>query len=601
MQGSTRGRRWPLGALLLGWTLAAIAMAGPTWQKLPTPALDRFDPTVIVLSLAQSMNATDQSPSRLAAARYKIDDILGRLRSGQVGLVIFADAPFVAAPLTEDGRVVAQMLPELASNLMPVLNDRPDLAIERAAELLRNAGAPAGRIVVLADGTGEQPDRTFAAARAAAQAGYIVNVIGVGSASGSPLIDFNGNPVKGGDGAPATTRLDEQRLIELAAAGNGRYTPITADDRDLGVVLARGAGPLASSALKDSGLVADQWRDMGPWLAIAVLVLASLAFRRGWVAVLVLGALLAHGAGTGEVKAAEPAAAAQGWKNLWQRPDQQGASAFRGGAYGAAATTFEDPAWRASALYKAGSYREAADAFSRLPGEDYNRGNALARAGELEEAVKAYDSALEADPADADARHNRELVQKLLDQQKQDQKPPEGGQSNDPAQDQQQGGQDQREQPQQDGKGQAPQQPEQKPPEPKQQNSDPAKQQPQQGSSTGGQQPKDKDAPPKKDGRPAPPPKDDKPDAPPQRGADGSKTPPPADPPDQGKQADAPAAPKDEAPPGEAQAGAAPGQMSEQDQNREQTLRLVPNDPTSLLRARIRMHYGAMGIPTARR
>ena len=49
----------------------------------------------------------------------------------------------------------------------------------------------------------------------------------------------------------------------------------------------------------------------------------------------------------------------------------------------------------------------------------YNRGNALARAGELKKALAAYDQALALDPKMDDARFNRELVEKLLQQQQQ--------------------------------------------------------------------------------------------------------------------------------------------------------------------------------------
>ncbi len=50
------------------------------------------------------------------------------------------------------------------------------------------------------------------------------------------------------------------------------------------------------------------------------------------------------------------------------------------GMPGLAARVSDDPAWRGTALYAAGRYAEAAQAFSKSP---YNRGNALALAGDL--------------------------------------------------------------------------------------------------------------------------------------------------------------------------------------------------------------------------
>ncbi|MCF4124033.1 tetratricopeptide repeat protein [Methylobacterium sp. SyP6R] len=82
------------------------------------------------------------------------------------------------------------------------------------------------------------------------------------------------------------------------------------------------------------------------------------------------------------------------------------------GMPGLAARVSDDPAWRGTALYAAGRYAEAAQAFSKSP---YNRGNALARAGELKGALAAYEAALARDPSDEDAKANRELVARLLD------------------------------------------------------------------------------------------------------------------------------------------------------------------------------------------
>src|SRR5690606_29153156 len=47
----------------------------------------------------------------------------------------------------------------------------------------------------------------------------------------------------------------------------------------------------------------------------------------------------------------------------------------------------------------------------------YNRGNALARSGDLQQALDAYDAALAIAPDDADTLHNRALVEQALAQQ----------------------------------------------------------------------------------------------------------------------------------------------------------------------------------------
>lgn len=107
------------------------------------------------------------------------------------------------------------------------------------------------------------------------------------------------------------------------------------------------------------------------------------------------------------------------WDNLWRNADQQGEKLMRQGNAAAAAKTFNDPRHKAYAELQAGDYSNAAKHFSAFDDSngDYNRGNALAQAGQLEEALKAYDAALAHDPKDSDARYNRDLVARALQKQ----------------------------------------------------------------------------------------------------------------------------------------------------------------------------------------
>jgi Ca-activated chloride channel family protein len=115
-------------------------------------------------------------------------------------------------------------------------------------------------------------------------------------------------------------------------------------------------------------------------------------------------------------------AAAISWDELWQREDQRAPELIEKSPE-TAARRLDDPEWRGSALYRSGQFDSAAQAFARSQGPraSYNRGNALARAGKLEEALAAYDAALEKAPDMADARHNRKIVEELLNQQNQSQ------------------------------------------------------------------------------------------------------------------------------------------------------------------------------------
>lgn len=114
---------------------------------------------------------------------------------------------------------------------------------------------------------------------------------------------------------------------------------------------------------------------------------------------------------------------AMSWKDWWVTPDRQATQLWNAGQFAQAAQHFQRPDWRAAAAYRAGAYPQAAQDYLGLQTVDgfYNAGNALAKAGDYQRAIAAYNQALQRDAQHADALFNRELVQKLLDKQKQSQ------------------------------------------------------------------------------------------------------------------------------------------------------------------------------------
>jgi Ca-activated chloride channel family protein len=130
-------------------------------------------------------------------------------------------------------------------------------------------------------------------------------------------------------------------------------------------------------------------------------------------------------------------ARATGWTDWWQRPDQQAQALLDAGKPAAAAPLFDDPRRRAYAQIQAQQFDAAAKQLQPLtdPESLYNRGNALARAGQLSAAVQNYETALKKAAHDSalyrDASHNRDLVAKQLQQQQQSQQQGGAGQGQD--------------------------------------------------------------------------------------------------------------------------------------------------------------------------
>jgi len=402
-----------LWLLAAGWLLAVTALADPVWQKRPQPVYRNQQALVVVLDLSRSMSSGDLKPSRLDRARYKVADILKQRGEGQTALVVFAGDAFAVSPLTSDTNTIRALLEPLQPGLMPVQGSRVDLGLEKAAELFRQAGVRHGDILLITDGF--EDARALDTARRLYGAGYRVSVLGVGTSEGAPVPDGQGGYVRDAAGSVVMAALKPARLRQLAAAGGGNYSTITANADDLKTLMPRATATPATQMAK-TDLKTDIWRSEGPWLVLALLPLAAVAFRRGWLLSLPLLVM------TVLYSAPQPAMAA-GWDDLWQRRDQQADAALRAGDLQRAQALARQPQRLGTAAYRAGHYDKALQAFARSEGPqgDYNRGNALAQLGRYQDAIAAYDKALKADPGLDDAVYNKAQVEKLLQQQKQKQ------------------------------------------------------------------------------------------------------------------------------------------------------------------------------------
>src|SRR5690606_838371 len=232
-QGETRDGAGPWLAAAL-WALLVAALAGPAWDREPVPLYRNEAARVLALELAPSMLAQDVRPSRLERARYKLNDILTRSADMQTALIAYAGDAFVAAPLTDDVNTVRNLIDSLGPDTMPVAGNATGRAIERAVDLIHQAGLAQGELVLLADGVGAD---ALAAARDAHAQGLDISVLGVGETGGAPVPLPGGGFLKDASGNIVVPRLDESDLRALAAAGGGRYARLSADASDLDTLL----------------------------------------------------------------------------------------------------------------------------------------------------------------------------------------------------------------------------------------------------------------------------------------------------------------------------------------------------------------------------
>ncbi len=408
---SNRGKYLLSGTALL---IAILALAGPSWEKLPDQSYSASGARVIALDLSLSMLANDLKPNRLTQARYRLADLLDQTVEGQVGLVSYAGDAYVVCPLTSDMNTIANLLPALQPDIVPVAGSRADLAMEMAGELLKRAGLGSGEVLLVTDSV---DSRAAAKARELYDSGIVTSVLAVGTPDGAPIPSGSGF-INDRRGNVVISRLDRQALRKLADIGGGRYTELSSQGE--GVELWRD-GDGSEFSLRDDAM-GERWKDLGPWLVLLLLPIAVFGFRQGLlfsIAVVLIPASVFS-----------PAAQADWWDDLWLRKDQQAWSALQNDDAPAAASLAKDPALAGEAWYRSDEFVNATEAWMRAGAADqaenpadlsFNRGNAMAHAGELEGALEAYDEALAITPGMEDAIFNRVLVEKMKQEQEQQQ------------------------------------------------------------------------------------------------------------------------------------------------------------------------------------
>ncbi len=415
LTGKAKQRIWPIILATLVWVLAAFALAGPSWKKLPTPVAQQKAAQVIAVSLSNTLYADDVKPSRMARARFAVTDLLKANAAGLNGLIGFAGDAFVVAPLTRDSHSLSALLDAMSPRIMPVPGHDAAAAIKRSVNLLQRGGAPHGLIVLITDMANK------AAIKAAAQAssqGIRVAVLGVGSDKRQPITLPRGKLLHDSEGNLVLSQRQDQRLRAIAEAGHGTYALVQNGQAAISQI--ESALQQGKRQATDKSL--SHWQDAGPWLLLPLLLLLALGFRRGWLLVLVMTAT--------PWLMPQPAQAAD-WQSLWLRPDQQAAQAIEQNQPALAEKLAESPQWKGSAAYKAGHFKAAVKAFQQSKSADaqYNLGNAYAQLKQYDKAIAAYEKALEKHPNNADAQYNLELVKKLKKKQQQQKKQNKKGQS----------------------------------------------------------------------------------------------------------------------------------------------------------------------------
>lgn len=427
-QGSDK--KWELPIIFLAAILGILALSGPSWQKQASPIYNSQAGLIIALDLSLSMTAQDVAPTRLQRAKFKITDILQQQADKNIALIAFAGDAHAVSPLTKDSRTILAMLPALDPYIMPVQGSNFVALAKQAIELFEQGKSNPKQLLIISDGI-ESRDINEAS-MLLKQSDIELSVLTVGTEQGAPLVKPDGHFFKDANGQVIMPPLEWENLQNFANQSGARIHKLSSNDQDIDYLLSQSA---INQDYQESEELAefDQWLDEGYWLILPMMLLALVGFRKG----VFLSVALCMGLNTESSWALDIPdfllnQDQQAFKQLANKPQY-------------ASELFKDQNWKATSLYKAGDYQGALDIWAQNSDAQslYNQGNALAKLNKLDDAINAYQKALEKQPDLEDAAFNKELIENMQrdqessDQQQSDSSDKESSDSDQQKQDQQ--------------------------------------------------------------------------------------------------------------------------------------------------------------------
>lgn len=243
-------------AFILFYAVSIFALSGPSWKKVSLPVYHDVSSLMLVLDLSPMMNEADLKPDRLTRAKYKIRDLITAAQNTQMGLVVFTEEAFTASPLSQDAATLNALLDELAPGMMPVSGSDSGQGMTAGYELLKQAGAEHGNLLLIS--ASNPTANSWSAAKTIAANGGHVNVLAV--------LENNS--------ANQTTIAN---LQQLATIGGGTFYRFSNDAADVQTIL----GALGSKQVikNDNMENAYLWLDAGPWFCLLLIPVAFLVLR----------------------------------------------------------------------------------------------------------------------------------------------------------------------------------------------------------------------------------------------------------------------------------------------------------------------------------
>lgn len=232
--------------------------------------------TVIALDISNSMMAQDVAPNRLERSKNVISRLVDGFEDDKVGLIVFAGDAFIQLPITNDFISAKLFLESISPSLITRQGTNIKAAIDMATRSFTPREGVGKAIIIITDGENHEGG-AVEAAKAAAEKGMMVYVMGVGTPEGAPIPEGRGNDFRRDkEGNVIVTKLNEQMCQEIAAAGNGVYIRID-NTGNAQKILQKEVDKLAKADL-DTAVYSehDEQFQVMAWIAFVLLLIEML-------------------------------------------------------------------------------------------------------------------------------------------------------------------------------------------------------------------------------------------------------------------------------------------------------------------------------------
>jgi Ca-activated chloride channel family protein len=265
----------PVDGVAVATLSIALAAAGPTWSKQPSPWFAETAPLVVAFEVSDSMRANDVQPTRLERARFKVLDLIEQRTGSRTAIIAYDGSAHVVLPPSLDINVLKPLLESLDPEIMPVKGTRAAPVLPVAMSML-GEDAALGTLLFVNDGF-DRSDIDELANFSATDGTPSMAALVVGSEDGGVALLPDGSPVTDDAGKLVETGVDQALLRRAKRDADVEVIRIRPGDDDVRALLRVIASNLQQADDPDA-----RWRDQGWWFLWPAVLLTLFGFRRGW-------------------------------------------------------------------------------------------------------------------------------------------------------------------------------------------------------------------------------------------------------------------------------------------------------------------------------